>query len=132
VGGSTGRLGGRGQHLLKQFLTVGGVMLFQMLAIPDAAKKLGDWDVVMVREKGGEEDDEADAGGGGAGGGGGGQHTSAYVKVLQYPEIRHSDSFVLLAYRSTNTYRLLHIPLTLHVSVLALHLHTLNAASRGK
>jgi len=100
VGGSTARLGGGGQHLLKQFLTVGGVMLFQMLAIPDAPKKLGEWKVVMVKKNGGAEDAADDEGGGGAarGGGGqhtaarggGGQHTSAYVKVLQYPEIRHS------------------------------------------
>jgi hypothetical protein len=90
VGGNTARLGGGGQHLLKQFLTVGGVMLFQMLAIPDAPKKLGEWKVVMVKKNGGAEDAADDEGGGGAARGGGGQHTSAYVKVLQYPEIRHS------------------------------------------
>jgi hypothetical protein len=56
VAGSTVKLGGGGQHLLKQFLTVAGVMRFQMLGIPDAPKKAGEWNVMMVSGGGGEDD----------------------------------------------------------------------------
>jgi hypothetical protein len=125
MGGSSRRLGGGGQHLLKQFLTVAGVMLFQMLAIPDAPKKVGEWNVMRVRGGGGE-DDEGDAGGAGAGGGAGGQHTSAYVKVLQYPEIRHLI-FLCCLHTGPQTQTSYFT-----VGVLALHLHSLNAASQGK